>query len=252
MPLLFAILLYILPDSPNVGVVNEIPTDPYYDYYLILFPNETYSGSLSISSNTPDVNYIEVRSLIYNHYAPRLLSKAAILSNKCTFGHVVTCPNPSYNYELIKIEGSTEFNPNVTDLLYQARAYEGSNKEKSIKLYETVRDNSPIRQKVFYSMYRLAVLHMDKNMFHSAYHYYPHRMEPLYYLARFERTAGNYSSCLLYARSAMMIGSPSIHELYVENAIYEYATEMEVVYCLHHSGRIEEAKMQQVHLDNKL
>ncbi len=49
----------------------------------------------------------------------------------------------------------------------------------------------------------------------------------------------------------MMVGSPSINTLYVENAIYNYAVEMEVAHCLHYSGRIEEAKMQLEHIEKR-
>ncbi len=254
LPVLFALLLYIIPDPQNVKVVqvSEIPEDPQYDYYLILFPNETFSGSLTIGPSTPDVNYIQIRSLIYDHYSPRLLSKSALLSKICTFDHLVNCPNPSYDYNLIKIDRPEGSEPVGKDVLSQARFHEKDDKDKSIKMYEQISEESGfIRQKIFYAMYRLAVLHMRKDMFLSAYHYYPHRKEPLYYLTRMERTVGNFSGCLLYGRSAMMVGSPSIDELFVENAIYNYAVEMEVAHCLHHSGRIEEAKKQNKHLSER-
>ncbi len=118
-----------------------------------------------------------------------------------------------------------------------ARAYEHRGQgEKAISIYRALGG--------FFPQYRIAVIRMDMTEMLAVYHRYPHRKEPLYYLARQYRTHGNYSECLLYARCGMLVGSPINDDVYIEKPIYGYALELEFAHCLFHSGRPEEAANQ--------
>lgn len=218
-------ILYLYPIR-KIGINYESGN---YDYYLILYPNETFVGDLSSVKNIQCINYIEIRKPLYNHREPRLLRRN---HKEC---------NESYDYNGIYIIGNNTETYDGSNL-QMGRKYEYLNDPKKAKTYyEKAIKSIPNDPETFYALYRLAVLDMKESLFLKAYHYYPHRREPLYYLARFARTRNNFTECLLYARSGLLVGSPSIYELYVENAIYLYALEEEFAYCLYYSGRVNEA-----------
>lgn len=220
-----SLLFYLYPNR-KIGINFESGN---YEYYLIIHPNETFVGDLSSIKNIQCINYIEIRKPLYNHREPRLLHRNHI---KC---------NESYDYNDIYIIGNTTETYGDSDFQL-GRKYEHLNDTKKAKnYYQKAIKSIPNDPETFYSLYRLAVLDMKESLFLKAYHYYPHRKEPLYYLARFARTRNNFTECLLYARSGLLVGSPSIYELYVENAIYLYALEEEFAYCLYYSGRVNEA-----------
>lgn len=220
-----SLLFYLYPNR-KIGINFESGN---YDYYLILHPNETFVGDLSSIKNIQCINYIEIRKPLYNYWEPRLLRRN---HKQC---------NESYNYNRIYIIGNTTETYGDSDLQL-GRKYEHLNDTKKAKIhYQKAVKSIANDPETFYALYRLAVLDMKEALFLKAYHYYPHRKEPLYYLARFARTRNNFTECLLYARSGLLVGSPSIYELYVENAIYLYALEEEFAYCLYYSGRVNEA-----------
>ncbi len=220
-----SILFYLYP-TQKIGV-NTLQN---YDYYLILKPGESYVGDLSSIRDLHCINYIEIHRRLYNEWQPRLLHR-----------RYPDC-NASYNFYGIYIIANDTEVYDETDNLQMGRKYEYLNDtKKAISYYELSR-KSLRNEVIFYSLYRLAVLHMKEELFLKAYHFNPHRKEPLYYLTRFARTRGNYTQCLLYARSGLLVGSPSIHELYVEKAIYNYALLEEFRFCLHHSGRVYEGE----------
>ena len=103
-------------------------------------------------------------------------------------------------------------------------------------------------QESWFSEYRIGVILLHLNQTQTgvehlikAYKMNPHRKEPLYYLARFESKRQNWAECLLYGRAGMLVGSPSLHDLFVSDEIYNWALEEEVAWCLSRSGRHEEA-----------
>jgi len=220
------IVIYYYP-TQSIHVIHEIPSNPHYDYYLILYPGEKVVGSLSKTPPHP-INYIEIRGTIYDRWEPRLLSREAF--KNCTFAkEAVYCRGEVKPYSNLHLEGDEVFNFNSTNALYLARANEGVDRDKSLLLYRAFLDDP---RTAFFARYRTAVLNLDMVAFLSIYHDYPHRKEPLYYLTRYYRTMGNYSQCLLYGRAGMLVGSPVADDLYVEKPIYEYALEMEFAHCL--------------------
>jgi hypothetical protein len=221
--IVISFLVYLYPNQ-KIG----INTPGNYDYYLVLKPGETFVGDLSNIKNIHCVNYVEVHRKIYNQWEPRLFHRN---NSHC---------NESYNFYTLYIVSDRE-EYNESDTLDLARKYESLNlTSKARSYYSKSIQNIPQDPRTFYAMYRMAVIDMKEDMFLRAYHYYPHRKEPLYYLARFARTRGNLTECLLYARAGLLVGSPSIYELYVEKAIYLYALKEEFGYCLYHTGRVQE------------
>ncbi len=227
--------IYLYPSS-SVQIVqwDNLPENPQYSHYLILYPGETHVGTISRAPSV-DIMYIRINGPIYDKWSPRLLSKEGF--KNCTFTvEDVSCTgrHPTHTDTLIRAPDEEIFDMRSNDTLYLARAYEKKDPAKSIELYKTIENN-------FISVYRIAVLTMDIQKFLSIYHQFPHRKEPLYYLARHERTVHNYSGCLLYARAGLMVGSPIETDLYVEHAIYQYGIELELAHCLYHSDRKMEA-----------
>lgn len=218
-------------------------------YYFILNRNDTLY-TLKGGNPEGDVNYVKVQTELYDYYKPCLISHKVLKNcNISNVNGIINCFGQDislkyYNNVYITNLDAEKFDFNRTDdPFYLGRAYEQiKQKEKSIEYYKKTSNVNKYRK--FYSMYRIAVIKMDKDEFLKAYNYHPHRKEPLYYLARMERTLGNYAQCLLYARAGMLVGSPSISEIYVENSIYKYALEDELALCLHNSGNSAEAHLQ--------
>jgi glycosyltransferase involved in cell wall biosynthesis len=102
-------------------------------------------------------------------------------------------------------------------------------------------------QEVFYSKYRIGIClqHLGqteraKAAYLDAYHYHPHRREPLYRLAHLTRNLGSYTECLLYGRSALQIASDT-NALFLEQDIYSWKTADEVALCMWYAGQKEGA-----------
>lgn len=203
-------------------------------YRLTLKENERLVGSVELSQSSKDTIYLEIRGELCTQWAPRIRSRHTM--------------DNQYEYTrsaYIQVMGPEVHDWNSTDPLVLGRAYESiQQKDKARSHYEfaTHGDDDPSR--VFYALYRIAVIDMDRERFLRVYHYNPHRKEPLYYLTRFARTAGNYTECLLYARSGLLVGAPSMEELYVETHIYRWALEEEFAACLYATDRREEALNQ--------
>lgn len=105
-------------------------------------------------------------------------------------------------------------------------------------------------EEVFFSRYRkgLAMYHMNETGLASltlidSYKFNPHRKEPLYYLALIERDREHWSECLLYTRAGMLVASPSVDALFVDQDIYSWAMEELHAFCLYKSGRPGEAEI---------
>lgn len=148
------------------------------------------------------------------------------------YGSVISTIESAY----IQAAPKERFNFNSSNILHLARAYEERDSSKAIELYRLIGG--------FFGSYRIAVLKMDIDLFLRVYYQYPHRKEPLYYLARYYRTKEKYSKCLLYARTGMLVGSPVADDIYIEKPIYRYGLELEFAHCLFHSGRPKEAVNQ--------
>jgi hypothetical protein len=229
-------VLYLYPSSIVHIIRNdEIPSNPHYPYYLILYPGEILVGTIS---NGASIAYIEIRGEIYDRWEPRVIARDAL--GNCTFNvEGVICKGAPVSFVIttahIVSPPIEVFNVSASSTpLYLARAYEKTDREKSLQLYRAYPD-------LFFARYRIAVLTMDMGAFLSVYHAFPHRKEPLYYLARHYRTIGNYSECLIYARTGMLVGSPVDGDTFIEKPIYMYGLELEFAHCLYHSGRPKEA-----------
>ncbi len=238
--LAFTIALYLYPTSiVHIVRFEDIPGNPHYTYYLILYPGEVLTGTVSTLPANTSIGYVEIRGTIYDKWEPRILSRDAF--GNCTFKmESIKCSGQervAISSVYITASPVELFNMNTTDSIHLARAYENRREpEKALSIYRALSG--------FFPKYRIAVLQMNMTEMLVIYHQYPHRKEPLYYLARHYRTLGNYSDCLLYARAGMLIGSPINDDVYIEKPIYGYALELEFAHCLFHSGRPREAVNQ--------
>jgi tetratricopeptide (TPR) repeat protein len=179
---------------------------------------------------------LEVRNTVYDKWEPRVLAKDAF--GQCTFSESIKCNGTVALIDSVYIQATVEhFNLNSTDAIHLARAYENAGQsDKALSIYRALSG--------FFPKYRTAVINMDMGAFLAVYHEFPHRKEPLYYLARHYRTLGNYSECLLYARAGMLIGSPVATDTFIEKPIYGYGLELEFAHCLYYAGRPMEAVNQ--------
>ncbi len=244
----FAVLLiaiYLYPVSiVHIAIYPDIPSDPHYPYYVVLYPGETLVGKISVLPVNTTILYLKVRGTVYDKWEPRILSKGSF--EKCIFRvEGVECAI-EHGQKHLYVSGESYidaspveiFNDNSTDAIHLARHYEAKGDvEKAISIYQAIGGHGA----PFFPMYRMAVIGMNMTQFLATYYAFPHRKEPLYYLARHYRTLGNYSHCLLYARAGLLVGSPAWSDAYIEKPIYEYALELEFAHCLYHSGRQEEA-----------
>lgn len=105
------------------------------------------------------------------------------------------------------------------------------------------------QEEVWFSTYRQGYALLEQNktedgiqMFLNAYGMNPHRAEPLYYLAMVHRLRQKWAHCLLYSRAALLVGSPDLNALFVDQDIYGWRIEDEQALCLYYSGRKEEAR----------
>lgn len=105
-------------------------------------------------------------------------------------------------------------------------------------------------EEVFFSQYRkgLAMYYTNDTRMGGltlidSYKFNPHRKEPLYYLALMERDKEHWPQCLLYTRAGMLVASPAVDALFVDQDIYSWAMEELHAFCLHKSGRPGEAKI---------
>ena len=235
--LLLAVYLY--PSSiVHTIQYTDIPSNPHYPYYLVLYPGETLVGTISKLPSNVSIFYVEIKGTIYDKWEPRVIGKGAF--GNCKFkADSALCDGDSESLvggAYIQASPHELFNLNSTDPIHLARAYEyKKDTERALSIYRALGTNH------FFPVYRAAVISMDMTQFLECYHRFPHRKEPLYYLARYHRTMGNYSECLLYARTGMLVGSPQYSDQFVEKPIYQYALELEFAHCLYYSGRQQEA-----------
>lgn len=138
---------------------------------------------------------------------------------------------------------------------YLGNAYfDAKNYTEAIRWYErrirwTRIPDAPY-QEIFFSQYRIGLSHLYGNESDSstiqaellkAHHIDPFRREPLYFLTRLARSAGNYSQCLLYGGAARAAESPWQDSLWVQDDLYGWALTEEWATCLYHMGRKESA-----------
>lgn len=128
------------------------------------------------------------------------------------------------------------------NMFYIGQTYEGlQNCTQATRWYRARIAAGGWREEVFQSYYRIARCSGKPADYLQAYHYNPHRKEPLYWLARHYREAGNYTQCLLYSRAGLLVGNPEEEALFVDRDIYVWGMEDENALCLYYSGRQKEA-----------
>ncbi len=117
------------------------------------------------------------------------------------------------------------------------------------KAMETYRNHIAIEtltNYVFQSKYSYAKLSLSGDAFLDAIdaHDGNTRWEPLYYLARLARAAGQFNRCIMYTSAAL--SAPRIDyarkPLFIEPAIYDWALEEERAFCLYRAGKTSESK----------
>jgi len=233
--------VYLYPTSiVHIIKYENIPSNPHYPYYLILYPGEELVGKVTSLPPNTTIGYVEVRGTIYDKWEPRILSRDAF--GNCTFRlESIRCSRVDGQVAVasvyIRASPVEVFNVNTTDPVHLGRYYEHVRApEKALSIYQALSG--------FFPAYRAAVIQMNMTAFLEIYHRYPHRKEPLYYLARHYRTMDRYSHCLLYARAGMLIGDPISNDAYIEKPIYLYGLELEFAHCLYYSGRPAEAMNQ--------
>lgn len=131
-------------------------------------------------------------------------------------------------------------------LYYLARAYEDNNQtDKALVAYAEHGKVETYTNYRFYAAYRKALIRMalEPNNVHAVSEAFMEsvreydgyfRAEPLYHLARFHRTHGDLSLCVIYATAALNL-PPMRHDripLFLETYVYEYAAREELGWCL--------------------
>jgi tetratricopeptide (TPR) repeat protein len=149
---------------------------------------------------------------------------------------------------------------NETDLIpralyYLARAYEDAgNLIDAMDKYREHNTIQPFTNYLFYAKYRMALIHVKLNKTYSvversfldAYQEYDgyFRREPLYYLTRLARLNGLANKCILYGTAGM--NTPPIDHarmpLFLEPALFEWALQEELAYCLIHMKQTQRAR----------
>jgi glycosyltransferase involved in cell wall biosynthesis len=142
--------------------------------------------------------------------------------------------------ERLKRYWPTEKSPR--NMFYIGQTYEGlGNCTQAIRWYKARIAVGGWREEIFQSYYRIARCTGLAEDYLRAYHYDPHRKEPLYWLARQNREAGNYTQCLLYSRAGLLVGNPEEEALFVDRDVYVWGIEDENALCLYYSGKGREA-----------
>lgn len=140
-------------------------------------------------------------------------------------------------------------------LYYLARALEDQGKlEEALVAYEEHAAVQTFTNYQFYGKYRMALVHLKLNHTHKiverafleahAEHDGYFRAEPLYYMARNARLRDQHNACILYGSAGLSAIQHMDHErmpLFLETAIYEWALQEELAFCLEVKGRKQAA-----------
>jgi len=261
------------------GGLTNCSTSGNKDFVLLLDSSEE---KLQMLNNTErpshDVNYVavQVKSSDIVYRLPLLIRKSLLKEKKCnyvgTFEPFLQCEESStgaFNgFSVVKPEQETENAETQLERFKQAleatndtalqqrytlhigRCYENMNDfDNALDWYQKRTTMGGWSQEMFYAQYRVGYCYLAKNetdkakeAMLDAYKIDPHRKEPLYYLARMARNQKDYSSCLLFARSAMQIGVPWLNAYYVESHIYRWGVLDEYAVCLYYTGLQSTAK----------
>lgn len=154
--------------------------------------------------------------------------------------------------ELLKTGYKEEGDPTlrIRYAFYLARTYESLGEWKDAQeWYKKRAEWGGWQEEVWYSTYKQGYVLLEQNktddgrqILLNAYGMNPHRAEPLYYLAMMYRLQKRWSHCLLYARAGLLVGTPDVNALFVDQAIYKWGLDDEQALCLFYSGRPIEAR----------
>lgn len=206
-----------------------------------------YQSKYPFSSLEADVNYYVLykRHNVWMHKIPTILSRIGL--ERCDFeGRLIKCSEHlrfSHLDTVVIDEPSTEKHPELIDLykgIHLAKAYEELNATSAaLGWYKT--ENT-----TFYAQYRLAVMDgsIKYDLLWKAHQTNPLRREPLYYLARIERSRNDYAKCILYCQAALSCSYDllDVSEVYIEFHLYEWAVQEQYAECLYLIGRKDLAR----------
>jgi tetratricopeptide (TPR) repeat protein len=99
-------------------------------------------------------------------------------------------------------------------------------------------------QHLYYSKYQLAIcsLYDEKRApMIKVYESNPERIEPLYHIAEYFRTRGQFLDCIKWAKKAKGLNLPQPNEYRLDKAIYQYGLVREESICLMAIGKKKEA-----------
>jgi len=139
---------------------------------------------------------------------------------------------------------------NSRSIFYLAQSYrDAGNFEAALRNYKKRVSLGGSDEEVFWSLSELAKLQDQLCMssdividgYYKAFQYKPWRAEPLYYLARKYRIAGNYSMGYAISRLALSIPLPD-QFLFIENWIYDYGLLQEFAECAFWLKKYDEAE----------
>lgn len=154
-----------------------------------------------------------------------------------------------YKKDIQTLEAALRDEPNNTRyVFYLAQSYRDAKEdENSLKYYRQRINMGGWDEEVFWSMIQAGILEtsLDKpqevflETWAKAHLYRPTRIEPLYYMANYHRTKGQYAQGYILASLAVTLPK-SEDLLFVQQWMYDYAALLELSICCYWVGRYEE------------
>lgn len=241
-------------DADDTLTFSDAFTLPHlnHDYYLILFQNlgTRYYRPLLIDNH---LNWQWI-GVLHEGLVCQEAKKSAVLEgvvNVIAYDGSRSSDPQKYQKDAAILEEALKTEPaNSRYVFYLAQSYRDAGRlQEALKNYEKRVVMGGSDEEIFWSLSEIAKLQDQLQMpfetvMHSyckAFQYKPDRAEPLYYLARKYRMAGNF--CLSYALAKLALSLPvPCHFLFLEQWIYEYGILQEVANCAFEMGKYDEAR----------
>jgi tetratricopeptide (TPR) repeat protein len=247
---------YMPCEKRNKKCLTEALQRRHFTHFLFINEAQHVASMVKypLSQLDPNTNYYVLvrRGDAWVYRAPILLSRIGL--EMCMFrGHSLKCPS---HMNFAPIDDIVVYEPLYSDARLETEETQpypvqlGKMYEEIKNVTEALYQYEQEKEFLFYATYRRAVIKMDKELFLKAYALNPLRREPLYYLARMERTQNNITQCLMYCQAGLAIayGDLDGDELYIEHNIYEWALDEQYAECLYFAGKKDLAKRYWDHL----
>lgn len=134
--------------------------------------------------------------------------------------------------------------PSPRTAFYLANTYtEMGLDDKAVEFYTKRLSLGGSKDEIWFSQYQIGRIRDDVDELVKAWHMGPHRVEPLYYIAKHFRERQMFKAGLLFAETGIKFEYPENDTMFVDREIFVYRIMFEFALCAFYCDRKDDAKM---------